>query len=305
MKKLTDWINNKLPGYIRKVEINYSENPVINTKEGIDIAGRESVYNVLNNLLAVIFPGFHCHEPPGEKELNLYAGDLLRRASRELYYQIYKAFKYISRKGENGDSACEELALRAVSILIESIPEIRNIIHTDIEAAYNGDPAASSREEIIMSYPFVNTIATHRLAHVLYKCHVPLIPRIMTEFSHSKTGTDIHPGAEIGSSFFIDHGTGVVIGETTKIGKNVKIYQGVTLGALSFSLDKNGNPVKGEKRHPTIEDNVIIYAGATILGGDTVVGEGAVIGGNVWLTHSVNPGGKVYNHQPDRMVKNL
>jgi serine O-acetyltransferase len=173
----------------------------------------------------------------------------------------------------------------------------------DIQAAYDGDPAARSMMEVVMSYPGLFAIVVHRVAHVLYRANIPLIPRIMSEYAHSRTGIDIHPGAKIGPGFFIDHGTGVVIGETCEIGKNVKLYQGVTLGALSFEKDADGRLVKGTKRHPNVEDNVVIYAGATILGGKTTIGANSVIGGNVWLTRSVPPETKVYNQQPKPLIR--
>ena len=178
--------------------------------------------------------------------------------------------------------------------ILSAIPEIRDILFLDAEAIYEGDPAARSVGEVILSYPGFYAISIYRIAHLFYMLGVPYIPRLMTEYAHEKTGIDIHAGAKIGKHFFIDHGTGIVIGETTTIGEHVKLYQGVTLGAKSFELDKNGNPVKGIKRHPDIGNNVIIYANATILGGNTKIGDGCVIGGNVWLTHSVEPGSVVY-----------
>jgi serine O-acetyltransferase len=177
------------------------------------------------------------------------------------------------------------------------LPSIRNVLGEDLLAAYEGDPAASSVVEVLMSYPFVQTISTHRLAHALYKDGVPLLPRMMSEVAHSRTGSDIHPGATIGPGFFIDHGTGVVIGETAVIGRGVKLYQGVTLGALSFRKDEDGNPIKGIKRHPNLEDNVTIYAGATVLGGKTTIGRNSVIGGNCWITSSVPPDTVVMSEQ--------
>ena len=173
---------------------------------------------------------------------------------------------------------------------LEQIPEIKACLETDIQAAYDGDPAAMSREEIMLAYPAFEAISIYRMAHRLYRMGIPMLPRMMTEYAHQLTGIDIHPGATIGNYFFIDHGTGVVIGETTTIGEHVKLYQGVTLGAKSFELDENGNPVKGIKRHPDIGNHVIVYAGATILGGMTHIGDNCVIGGNVWLTHSIEPG---------------
>ena len=176
------------------------------------------------------------------------------------------------------------------------------MLATDVEAAYEGDPAATSFDEIIFSYPSIYAVMVYRLAHVLYKMRVPLIPRIMTEHAHHRTGIDIHPGTEIGTHFFIDHGTGVVIGGTAVIGNHVKLYQGVTLGAFSFDKDASGELVRNTKRHPTIEDDVVIYAGATILGGETVIGRGSVIGGNVWLTHSVPPGTRVLQDSPNLRI---
>jgi serine O-acetyltransferase len=188
--------------------------------------------------------------------------------------------------------------------LLASLPEVQRQLKTDLEAAYLGDPAARSTDEIQICYPAFTAIASYRLAHVLYLAKVPLLPRIMTEYAHRLTGIDIHPGASIGDFFFIDHGTGVVIGETTVIGKNVKLYQGVTLGALSFPKDeKTGMLMKGHKRHPNVEDNVVIYAGATILGGDTTIGHDSEIGGNVWLMESIPPFSRVYNQTPSPRIK--
>ena len=186
-----------------------------------------------------------------------------------------------------------------VAAFIARLPEVRRLVDSDVQAAYEGDPAATSPMEVVMAYPGLYAVAIHRLAHELYTLKVPIIPRIMSEIAHSKTGIDIHPGATIGEHFFIDHGTGVVIGETTVIGKNVKLYQGVTLGALSFDKDPvTGALVKGVKRHPNVEDNVVIYAGATILGGRTTIGHDSEIGGNVWLKDSVPPNSRVYNKPP-------
>ncbi|RAM60385.1 serine acetyltransferase [Mesotoga sp. SC_4PWA21] len=190
----------------------------------------------------------------------------------------------------------EKGAERVVKEFLAELPSIAVALVKDVRAAFEGDPAAQSIEEIMIAYPAYEAISTYRLAHILYKLEVPLIPRIMTEYAHQKTGIDIHPGATIGTHFFIDHGTGVVIGETCTIGHHVKIYQGVTLGAKSFELDENGNPIKGIKRHPDIGNHVVIYAGATVLGGNTVVGDNCVIGGNVWLVHSLKPGEKIYSN---------
>ena len=186
-----------------------------------------------------------------------------------------------------------------VAKFLARLPEVKRLVESDVQAAYEGDPAATSPMEVVMAYPGLYAVAIHRLAHELYNLKVPIIPRIMSELAHSKTGIDIHPGATIGERFFIDHGTGVVIGETTVIGRNVKLYQGVTLGAKSFQKDpETGALVKGIKRHPNVEDNVVIYAGATILGGDTTIGHDSEIGGSVWLINSVPPNSRVYNKPP-------
>jgi serine O-acetyltransferase len=196
-------------------------------------------------------------------------------------------------------------AADVVGRFMERLPEVKRLVETDVSAAYDGDPAATSRMEIVMAYPGVYAVTVHRLAHELYSLKVPVLPRIMSELAHSKTGIDIHPGARIGERFFIDHGTGVVIGETTVIGRNVRLYQGVTLGGLSFEKDSSGALVKGLKRHPNIEDNVVIYANATILGGQTTIGHDSEIGGNVWIKDSVPPFSRVYNRPPEPVIKRI
>ena len=195
-------------------------------------------------------------------------------------------------------------AKSVVAAFMAHLPEVKRLVETDVQAAYEGDPAATSPMEVVMAYPGLYAVTVHRLAHELYRLKVPIIPRIMSELAHSRTGIDIHPGATIGERFFIDHGTGVVIGETTVIGRNVKLYQGVTLGALSFDKDpETGALVKGIKRHPNVEDNVVIYAGATILGGETTIGHDSEIGGNVWLKDSVPPNTRVYNQPPAPAIR--
>ena len=196
-------------------------------------------------------------------------------------------------------------AKEIVDDFVAALPEVRRLVETDVQAAYDGDPAATSRMEVVMAYPGLYAVTINRLAHVLYKLKVPIVPRVMSELAHSKTGIDIHPGATIGERFFIDHGTGVVIGETTVIGRNVRLYQGVTLGGLSFDKDSTGALVKGLKRHPNIEDNVVIYANATILGGDTTIGHDSEIGGNVWIKESVPPYSRVYNKPPAPVIKKI
>ena len=275
------------------------------TERGMNLAGQQAVHDVLNDFISILFPGCHGHETVKDS-LDDFMKERLGRSSEALKEQIRRALEYQCKVDHGSDCKkcdnCDSRARNVVTHLLESLADIQRILQRDIAAAYEGDPAARSTMEIVMSYPGVYAVIVHRIAHVLYAQSVPLIPRIMSEYAHSQTGIDIHPGAKIGAGFFIDHGTGVVIGETTTIGENVKLYQGVTLGALSFVKDAHGNPVKGIKRHPDVGNNVVIYAGATILGGHTKIGDGAEIGGNVWLTHSIPPGSKVYNKQPSPII---
>jgi serine O-acetyltransferase len=230
-------------------------------------------------------------------------GALVDGLHDKLTQQVARALRH-ELCDESPHVDCEAMAQPKAMELLRRLPDVRKVLEQDVDAAYRGDPAARSHHEIIFSYPGLEAISVYRVAHELYTLGVPFIPRMMTEFAHSKTGIDIHPGATIGPGFFIDHGTGVVIGETTDIGRNVKLYQGVTLGALSFDRDGNGLLVHGAyKRHPTLADDVVVYANATILGGQTVVGEGAVIGSNVWLTKSVEPFAVVVLDNPQHKIK--
>lgn len=301
---LQEWLDSGLIDMAGALAESIQSSPDADTDRHFSVANREAVHEVLSELLAALFPGTRGSAAVPGRSAGERIASRLRAAAVALMPQIEQAYRHmcLTKKCEGCD--CHEMAFDAVSQLTRSLPEIRRIIATDLQAAYEGDPAALSVDEVVMSYPCVEAISVQRMAHVLYEKEVPVIPRIMCEWSHSRTGIDIHPGACIGSRFFIDHGTGVVIGETCTIGDNVKIYQGVTLGALSFPLGEDGRPVKGIKRHPDIEDDVTIYGGATILGGETVVGKGSVIGGNVWLTHSVPPYSVVYNAQPEPRVVN-
>lgn len=302
--KLKEWMNRSLPDIIDSLASDINCPGLSNTEKSFNLAGQKAVHAVVDDFLGILFPGCHGSGQMLERHLDDFYGVQLRSVTARLVEQTENAFRYQCAFEKCKNCAdCRTQAEQAVICLIERLPAIRKILQEDIQAAYEGDPAAKSLMEIVLSYPCLQAIAIHRIAHELYLKNVPLIPRVMSELAHSRTGIDIHPGAQIGPGFFIDHGTGVVIGETCIIGKNVKIYQGVTLGALSFPKDEHGHPIKGIKRHPEVRDNVTIYAGATILGGETVVGEGAVIGGNVWLTHSVPPGAKVYNHQPKPEIK--
>lgn len=238
-------------------------------------------------LKKVLFPGFFGDVCIPRENLPVFLGEYLFEIHQKLSTEIKKAYLAIGKVSKAGK--CESLT----DTFMDTLPKVRNLLKLDIEAALAGDPAAKSIPEIITSYPCLIVIMIYRLAHELYLLEVPLLPRMMSEWAHSISGVDIHPGARIGHHFFIDHGTGVVIGETTRIGNHVKIYQGVTLGALSFPKNKRGQLLKGLKRHPTIEDQVTIYANATILGGDTIIGKGSVIGGNSWITQTVPPHTKV------------
>ncbi len=293
--EMNSWINNSLPSVINQLEKNILEGFHVLTEESLNIAGRNAIYDVLDDILAVLFPGAYSKEEISRDELNFFIGDTLRHVTFKLKKQINEVFEFHCIKDKCEECDCEERAQDTCKMVVESLPEIRNMLLDDINAAYEGDPAAKSLDEIVLSYPCIEAIATYRIAHALYEKNVPIIPRIMTERAHSITGIDIHPGATIGPHFFIDHGTGVVIGETTTIGRNVKLYQGVTLGALS-PLDKGGKARRGKKRHPDIEEDVIIYSNATILGGETVIGKGTIIGGNTWITKSVPPGSMVYSN---------
>ena len=291
MNKLT---KKQLDKLVSKVLDTYEDAKAINHIEGANLPNRKKIYDILDRLFWIIFPGYIDGEIITKADLPYYIGDLLNTVYLKLTKEVERSFFYVYKKDKD---KAKTLAQQSVLYLLDNLSEIREVLKTDVAAAFAGDPAAGSFDEIILSYPCIEAIATYRIAHKLYEKDVALIPRIMCERAHSHTGIDIHPGAKIGPSFFIDHGTGVVIGETTVIGKNVKIYQGVTIGALSFNRDKKGRIVKGTKRHPTIQDNVTIYAGATILGGKTVIGKGAVIGGNVWVTKSVPENTKIVRTQ--------
>lgn len=287
MKDLDNKINIRLKSLIESYKIDSGINFIDDTNLPVNTA----IAEILENLLEIIFPGYTGKRNITTTNISYIIGDLLCKVKASLEVQIYHALIHACRINKCMEKCndCKMLSTSITDYLMDKILDIRKLLISDVQAAYRGDPAAKSLDEIVISYPGIKAIAIHRIAHELYKKDVPLIPRMMNEIAHSKTGIDIHPGAQIDEGFFIDHGTGVVIGETTVIGKNVKLYQGVTLGALSFTKDINGNIIKGGKRHPTIEDNVVIYAEATILGA-VIIGEGSVIGGNVWLKSDVSPG---------------
>ncbi|MDR1045403.1 MAG: serine acetyltransferase [Candidatus Adiutrix sp.] len=252
----------------------------------------------------LLFPGFFSPRPVTELNVDYHTGQILYVFYDKLSREIATAVRHDCRRYNYDCSDCQELGRTIALEIAERIPALREVLGTDVAAAREGDPAAGDHfDQIIFCYPGLFAVMVQRLAHELYLRQVPFLPRILTEYAHSKTGIDIHPGAEIGPSFFIDHGTGVVIGETTKIGAGVRLYQGVTLGALSLPRDA-GVRLQGQKRHPTLEDGVTVYAGATILGGQTVIGAGSVVGGNVWLTESIPPRTKVLIKNPELVVIN-
>jgi len=262
------------------------------------IPHREAVIDVLHRLALILYPGYFVHTRLDSINLEYYLGQQMIGLYESLSEQVIRAIRHDCIRQNSTCVHCEPLGHRLSLEFLQKLPQLREMLAGDIRAALDGDPSAKSYDEIIFSYPGIRAITIYRIAHQLYHLNVPLIPRIMTEYAHSRTGIDIHPGAHIGESFFIDHGTGVVIGETSTIGNRVRIYQGVTLGAISLSSSEV-NRLRRQKRHPTIQDDVTIYANATILGGKTIVGERSVIGGNVWLTQSVPPDTEVFIRKQD------
>ncbi|MEW6356808.1 MAG: serine O-acetyltransferase EpsC [Planctomycetota bacterium] len=287
-----------------KIAATYGKHPTIEQLEGRQLTSREAVSSILDDLFAIVYPGYY-----GERDVTVEEARVRMRARlvsvrHALIEEVARCHRRTCKHEHAVCDRCLGRSARQTTAFLRRIPCVRKMLVFDVEAAYDGDPAAKGYDEVIFSYPGLFAVTTYRIAHEIHLLGVPLIPRMMTEYAHSVTGIDIHPGATIGKRFFIDHGTGVVVGETTEIGDNVKLYQGVTLGALSFPKNAKGQLIRGHKRHPTIEDNVTIYAGATILGGDTVVGKGSVVGGNVWLTESVPPGTKVTLETPRLKYKN-
>ncbi len=277
---------------IDAVAASYDGPESINNLQSASLPNQRKVIEAFNHLKPAIFMGFYSTRPLNRENLRHALSEHLYPAYEILIDQIDRAVSYSSCRGcpmQVSAEWSEEVVLQ----LFNQLPLLRSCLDGDVSAAFRGDPAAASVEEIVFSYPSIEAITAHRVAHVLYQAGVPMIPRIIAEHAHALTGIDIHPGAKIGESFFIDHGTGVVVGETSVIGDNVKIYQGVTLGAHSTTRSELTDQ-NGAQRHPTIEDEVTIYAGATILGGETVIGKGSVVGGNVWLVCSVPPGTKIF-----------
>ena len=290
----------------------YDRHGGINHIRGPNLPSREEIVETLESLITIIFPGFFTREVIDRDNVRFWVGAECSRIYPRIEDQINKSLRYFCLQW--GDcrpdtdacliedlEACLVRARKIARALLRELPALRRVLFQDVQAHFTGDPAAKSLDEIILAYPGMLAISVYRIAHFLWRKQVPLLPRIMAEYAHTRTGIDIHPGARIGNHFMIDHGTGVVIGETTVIGDHVRIYQGVTLGALAVPED--AGEYRDVKRHPTIRDRVTIYSGATILGGKTVIGKGAVIGGNVWITRSVAPGAKVFGEPPALAIR--
>jgi serine O-acetyltransferase len=281
---------------VKNLMTSYREVGGINHVDCGNLPSKRAIATLCEDLLHLMFPGFFSDEAVSSDEIEMITNEMVASVRDRMSVEVRRSLRLRNPEGDN-----REAANTLVCRILGKLPGVRALLRTDLEAAFEGDPAAESFEEVILAYPGLEAIATQRLAHLLYSEGVPLIPRMMTEWAHSRTGIDIHPGAKIGPHFFIDHGTGVVIGETCEIGQHVKLYQGVGLVARSLAA---GQQLKGKKRHPTIEDDVIIYANTTILGGQTIIGEGSTIGGNIWLTESVPPGTKVLLKRPELIYSN-
>ncbi len=298
----TDDVRAEIPGIVRELVHSCGLDDCYDHVGPEPIPTKAAIIEILETTLRVLFPGYFTSARIDPINLEYYLGQKITALFQRLCEQTALAIRHECLRYDLACTHCSEKAKECSILFLRKLPELRRVLGTDVRAGYEGDPAAKSVDEIIFSYPGLYAIAAYRTAHELYHLDVPLLPRIMTEHAHSLTGIDIHPAAHIGQSFFIDHGTGVVVGETTEIGDRVRLYQGVTLGALS--LPKNaGDLYRDKKRHPTIEDDVIIYAGATILGGDTRIGARSVVGGNVWLTESVPPDTKVTVAKPELVFK--
>jgi len=298
-------LNHRLPGVVDAIVKNVVDEPRLQHLNRVYLPSRDVIIDCIDKLSQLMFPGYFGKQGLTRENLPFRIGELVIELADQLYEQVRCCLRYRDQiPGTNGDDAkcenCDHEAARIVAEFLERLPAVRNLLVDDVQAAFDGDPAAQSTDETIFCYPGLFAIAVQRMAHEFYKLKVPLLPRIMTEHAHNLTGIDIHPGAKLGRRLMIDHGTGVVIGETTEIGDNVKIYQSVTLGALAPGF---GQLLRGQKRHPTIEDDVTIYAGATILGGDTVIGRGSTIGGNVFITSSVPPLNQVSAEPPKLKYK--
>lgn len=293
----------RLPEVVERVVATCDSRTCFEHVEAEPLPSRTKAIGILDTCRELIFPGYFGTNGIDRINLPYRVGLEISGLFDRLSEEIANAIRHECTRHGQICQNCEEAGQEKAFMFVESLPQLRTLLASDVRAAYQGDPAAAGFDEIIFSYPGLHAITIYRIAHALYQLEVPVLPRIMTEHAHSITGIDIHPGANIGESFFIDHGTGVVIGQTAVIGKKVKIYQGVTLGALAFKRDEAGELERHVKRHPTLEDEVTVYAGSTILGGDTTIGARSVIGGNIWLTHSVPPDTKVVLNPPELVYK--
>jgi serine O-acetyltransferase len=293
-------LKDNLPDITDQIVQTYDDLGTINHLDHCPLPSYDEVVGAIDDLTELIYPGYRRREGLHRGNISYYVGDLVDRLHDRLTVQIGRALRHEAGATSDCDDKADYEALGQLKTLqfLDRLPNLRRVLATDVQAAYDGDPACKNLDEVIFCYPGLQAITIFRLAHMLLELEIPFIPRMMTEWAHQHTGIDIHPGATIGEHFFIDHGTGVVIGETCEIGEHVKIYQGVTLGALSFPTDGEGHLVRGQKRHPTIENRVVVYANATILGGRTIIGHDAVIGSNVWLTASVEPRTTVVLEKP-------
>jgi serine O-acetyltransferase len=301
-------IGERLPILVDQVVDSYFSDERTRHIDRSFLPSRAEIICIINLLLELAYPGYYGRQNLHRHNVRYHVGELLPRLGEKLYEQIYQAMCYqreMSGTMNCKGCTCDEEASRLTVAFLEKLPEIREMLAGDVQAAFDGDPAAINTDEVILAYPGVLAITVFRFAHALYEMGVPLIPRIMTEWAHQMTGVDIHPGAKIGRNFFIDHATGVVIGETTDIGDNVKLYQGVTLGALSFAKDERGRLIRGYKRHPSVRDRVTIYANATVLGGDTVLGENSMVGASVFLTSTIPDNAMVRLKDPELTVRKL
>ena len=298
-------LKEQLPELTAKIVATYRDIGTINHLGHCPLPSYDVIVSVIEDLKEIIYPGFRKRQGLHQGNITYHVGHLIDVLHDRLTTQIARALQHEARVvqslecGDDPEQVDFEAMGQAIAIdFLKKLPDVRGVLATDVQAAYDGDPACRNVDEVIFCYPGLEAITIFRLAHELYKLNVPFIPRMMSEWAHQQTGIDIHPGATIGDFFFIDHGTGVVIGATCEIGEHVKLYQGVTLGALSFPTDGNGELVRNMKRHPTIGNRVVIYASATVLGGKTVIGDDSVIGSSVWLTRSVDPGTTVILEKP-------
>ena len=301
-------IGPRLGDLVGKVVRSYQADGRTQHIDRVYLPARAEIIGLVRDLLELLYPGFIGRQHLTEHNVAFHVGDLLPRIGETAFQQINKCLCYAAeaeKPGHSFEGVCAAKAREITLNFLESIPRIRELLAGDVQAAYDGDPAAMNADEVILAYPGLLAISVYRLAHTLYDLQVPLMPRIMSEWVHAETGIDIHPGARIGRNFFIDHGTGVVVGETTDIGDNVRIYQGVTLGALSLPKDERGRVIRQAKRHPTVCDDVTIYANAIVLGGDTVLGAHSVIGGSVFVTSSVPPHSVATFKPPQLRLKQL